>query len=899
MLSFPANLDLTKIPALKPFLLTEESSTQNNNVFDFIEKDRESQLNNSIRKKLFDQNSDDLSTSTTTTSNTATNNNVNNINNHDSNHEFMSPTHFKLQILMGSNYNKQKTPNTLPRPEISSSDNEKVNKIKNSQNKDDEWSDSFDFGDDDHQFASSPKSNRFSKIMHDIGDDIYNDNDDNLNDSVFLNNQQNQQRTPPDLSPLLATPKKQIIHNHPQNDSSPIESCNNLYSKNLQHQHHNRYFHFDTSKLMQTPQNHNHSRTIADIGSGLIDLKNNTRSTEKSQQQQINSPNLSPIRTSSSSANKKSMSSSKKSMSSSSKKSSFVVNPNDSNNTNPQQHKSIIFMDVGNGEHINIPERDNEEIQDRSFSESLSQHENHYKREEFYTNKLYHDKLESGKRSKDTTTIVSDSNQNLGDKQQQSFLIPVYQSDTSVQDQSSKLINNTNSNGNNLNLQNQFTKNSKYVLDSSSKQPMNSMIETTTNTFNLDSQDTGYQTTSANCGANGSSSSSISCFQTSSNPSMMLFTDNYNSNTTTNKLFPLTTSLFELNNISNKNTRPNKLFTKSNKQNHNNNNHNHNNVSNNNSTNQATVTSTPMSIGEDELFNFNSYDYDSENNKNHFQLLNSKPSSNNLIFNFNLPKLANLNTNNNINKEIKNNSSSKPLTNKNLNSNNTKLNTSSTLAKSHSNNSQNNRKKASISLNSLENIKPVESSTPEKLKQSITSFKLKLKSSILSSQNELSHNNINTIKSKSTNFVKSKTSGNLVSNSLKQKKSSKSSSKASFSSTNLITDEYLDCNEYEDDAYMSFNNTSSYSNDQQLINNKKKSSSQQVMTISCEDLSKNPQLMLKKYELDSSYMDQSILMNKISPSEYARSVLDRAKKYLNESNKYLESESNLQNDIKI
>ena len=64
------------------------------------------------------------------------------------------------------------------------------------------------------------------------------------------------------------------------------------------------------------------------------------------------------------------------------------------------------------------------------------------------------------------------------------------------------------------------------------------MIEnsTITNTFNQDSQDTGYQTNSANCGANGSSSSSISCFQSNSsaNPSsMMLFMDstcNYNSN---------------------------------------------------------------------------------------------------------------------------------------------------------------------------------------------------------------------------------------------------------------------------------------------------------------------------------------------------------------------------------
>lgn len=38
------------------------------------------------------------------------------------------------------------------------------------------------------------------------------------------------------------------------------------------------------------------------------------------------------------------------------------------------------------------------------------------------------------------------------------------------------------------------------------------------------------------------------------------------------------------------------------------------------------------------------------------------------------------------------------------------------------------------------------------------------------------------------------------------------------------------------------------------------------MTTSCSDLANND-LLIKKYELDSSYMDQSILMNKISPSK--------------------------------
>ncbi len=72
-------------------------------------------------------------------------------------------------------------------------------------------------------------------------------------------------------------------------------------------------------------------------------------------------------------------------------------------------HKSIIFMDVATTPagsepqhfhqqpiHINMANRENEITQDRSFSESIStqqNHENHYKREEFYTKKLYHDIL--------------------------------------------------------------------------------------------------------------------------------------------------------------------------------------------------------------------------------------------------------------------------------------------------------------------------------------------------------------------------------------------------------------------------------------------------------------------------------------------------------------------------
>ena len=84
----------------------------------------------------------------------------------------------------------------------------------------------------------------------------------------------------------------------------------------------------------------------------------------------------------------------------------------------------------------------------------------------------------------------------------------------------------------------------------------------------------------------------------------------------------------------------------------------------------------------------------------------------------------------------------------------------------------------------------------------------------------------------------------------------------------------------QDDAYMSFNNSICSNTNKQfskishsnnnilksnnciniLNNNQKTNLTVNQMTISCNDL------LAKKYELDSSYMDQSILMNKISPS---------------------------------
>lgn len=55
--SLPVNFDLNKIPELRQYFLINLD----------IDSEIDAQLNNSIRKKLFDKDSDDLSSSTTTT----------------------------------------------------------------------------------------------------------------------------------------------------------------------------------------------------------------------------------------------------------------------------------------------------------------------------------------------------------------------------------------------------------------------------------------------------------------------------------------------------------------------------------------------------------------------------------------------------------------------------------------------------------------------------------------------------------------------------------------------------------------------------------------------------------------------------------------------------------------
>ena len=93
------------------------------------------------------------------------------------------------------------------------------------------------------------------------------------------------------------------------------------------------------------------------------------------------------------------------------------------------------------------------------------------------------------------------------------------------------------------------------------------------------------------------------------------------------------------------------------------------------------------------------------------------------------------------------------------------------------------------------------------------------------------------------------------------------------SQENLNKQNCINKNNDEDDAYMSFNNSMNkptigveQSKQAALKSNNFINISNNKLTTSCSDLPNND-LLIKKYELDSSYMDQSILMNKISPSK--------------------------------
>ncbi len=105
----------------------------------------------------------------------------------------------------------------------------------------------------DHQFASSPKCEKFSNIIHDIGDFGH---DDELHDSVF----EQQHRTPPDLSPLLSDDhdNNNITAKKPAECRTPSHRENTLLMKSSDHvthksHHHNRFFNVDTFNSMKRP----------------------------------------------------------------------------------------------------------------------------------------------------------------------------------------------------------------------------------------------------------------------------------------------------------------------------------------------------------------------------------------------------------------------------------------------------------------------------------------------------------------------------------------------------------------------------------------------------------------------------------------------------------------------
>jgi hypothetical protein len=397
-----------------------------------------------------------------------------------------------------------------------------------------------------------------------------------LHDSVF----EQYHKTPPDLSPLLAraatlTPTKE------QSSNSFVTKSN---EKNLIHQHHNRYFHFEENPNLIN--NNEMGSSILDSGGSNASGKKGHSgivfgSGSKKLEKTLTSPNLSPIRQQNSkstnctlqasscalSANKKQQSinqeTNKSSKSSRRKKvthsSNKETNQSKQNKIEEQSSeetsipsmnvstcsnfaKSIIFMDIGDTECIvnlsNSKKSNLKELQNVSFTEEIIdyEHHNHYKREEFYKNVSFgDDQFNYTKESKQENNHhnILNSNQNLETSKSKNVNKFVNEQLASIETSKNITINTLNSNNdsnpinitatinstntittnnNTINNQNEYffksatNPNIKYlennVLNTSKPflTTMNSMIETTTNTFNQDSQDTGYQTNSGNYG---------------------------------------------------------------------------------------------------------------------------------------------------------------------------------------------------------------------------------------------------------------------------------------------------------------------------------------------------------------------------------------------------------------
>jgi len=178
-------------------------------------------------------------------------------------------------------------------------------------------------------------------------------------------------------------------------------------------------------------------------------------------------------------------------------------------------------------------------------------------------------------------------------------------------------------------------------------------------------------------------------------------------------------------------------------------------------------------------------------------------------------------------------------------------------------------------------ISPPHNRQTSNITTSYTAASFKLLKGTLFNDINTNNNNERNLKQKNSSLTYAKSKINICSKSSDSLTSKASQSDDPKSHNNKNQED-------DDDAYMSFNNsTCSNSNNKQqqqqhqqfyeskifksnsnnilksnnyvnILNNQKQNSS---IAISCNDL------LAKKYELDSSYMDQSILMNKMSPSE--------------------------------
>jgi hypothetical protein len=467
MLSIPLNFDLSKIKELQHFFIDVNDA---DNVGYSPSKEKE--LNNSIRKKLFDQNSDELSTTATTTTESPKHQQV------GSSSSNRNPNSLNKQAILTS-INKKQSLKQLPKPQIfgTSEDDEKTHLVENekpslhlsnslsSSSSSDCFDDSFEF-ENRQQFSSSPKQNQYRKVLCDMGDNEnggappppFNFPNDSHNDSVFMPNQNHRDST--DISPLIVkTPKKQIFHfdkhvemeyknsnvksnnkkdeidnTSPKNKSKGDKSMDlslelDIYSKSVQRQHHNRYVNHNLDSN-NTPcvSNSQNIMNMSDIMPSPSSKKNKKNKSPRMNNNNNNcdrpldSPNLSPIRVESTSTQQPSGSAFKLLLSNNQKNSKNKQRTNKSNLNNGSFQNMETHEKYNN---VNSMKENspiiNSNIQNVSFTESIvaHQHDNHYKREEIFTNELIHDHISN-------TNKTSSINQAEISKNKSFFMIYFY-----------------------------------------------------------------------------------------------------------------------------------------------------------------------------------------------------------------------------------------------------------------------------------------------------------------------------------------------------------------------------------------------------------------------------------------------------------------------------------------